>query len=218
MIARIRSLSLPWLVVVALVADCARVPDYALPQVRNVDGPSAVPSDSISYRALSREDFRATGPPARMAGYADRMAAYTCANVVPSLPIAIRVEPAGHGYVATAPEFEAHAEMDRGCSWWNDAIVTSQTPAYILQHEQIHFALIEIAARELRRRGRALRVHGESVEAAHAAFESQLEELRGEIADSILRRNTELDRDTSAVYDPNAQQRWYERVTGELRR
>ena len=51
-------------------------------------------------------------------------------------------------YEATlaAPRFRA--VFDRLCSWWNPR---SNFPKYLLQHEQIHFDLTEIAALELGR-------------------------------------------------------------------
>jgi hypothetical protein len=37
--------------------------------------------------------------------------------------------------------------MNRDCSWWNEK--ATMDAAYVLEHEQIHFALTELGARSL---------------------------------------------------------------------
>jgi hypothetical protein len=179
---------------------------------------TAARADTISYRTIRRSDFRAKAPPAESRVHADRMGAYTCGHVIPEQPIAIRIEPESRKFVARAPTFRVRGVMDRGCSWWNDALRNAQPAAYILQHEQIHFALIELAARSMQARGRALEKHGATIEAAHAAFQRALEALQRDTAAAVQRRSDELDRDTSGVHRPDVQQRWFDRVTAELAR
>jgi hypothetical protein len=172
--------------------------------------------DTISYRTLTRSDFRANAPPPKARVHAERMGAYTCGAVVPEQPFDVRIEPAQRGFVARAPTLRVRGLMDRSCSWWNDELRNAQPPEYILQHEQIHFALIELAARDLEARGRALAVRGSTVEDAHAAFQSQLDHLRRKVAAGLQERSDELDRDTSGVHAPDVQRRWLDRVTREL--
>ena len=175
-------------------------------------------SDEIAYRAIHQSDFRAKAPPAEGSVHAERMGAYTCGRVIPEAPIAIRIEPADHGFAARAPSFRVRGVMDRDCSWWNAALRNAQPPAYILQHEQIHFALIALAARDLEARGRALVERGATIEAAHAAFQRLLEDLQRDVAKKLQARSDAFDRDTSGVYAPDAQRRWLDRVTAELAR
>ena len=179
---------------------------------------TAVRADTIAYRPLSRSDFRAKAPPGERTVDAEHMGAYTCGHLIPEQPIAIRIEPAAGGSVARAPTFRVRGVMDRGCSWWNDALRDAQPAAYILQHEQIHFALIELAARGMEARGRALQARGSTIEEAHAALRHALEALQRDTAAALQRRSDELDRDTSGVYRPDVQQRWYDRVAAELSR
>ena len=40
-------------------------------------------------------------------------------------------------------------------AWWNDKIASEQ-PAYVLEHEQIHFAIFELEARALNARAEAI--------------------------------------------------------------
>jgi hypothetical protein len=175
-------------------------------------------SDAIAYRMLRRSDFRAKAPPAEGGVHAERMGAYTCGRVIPEEPIAIRIEPAERGFTARAPTFRVHGVMDRDCSWWNAKLEHAQPPAYILQHEQIHFALIALAARDLESRGRALVERGATIEAAHAAFQRALDALHRDVAQKLQARSDAFDRDTSGVYEPDVQRRWLDRVTAELAR
>ena len=179
---------------------------------------TAARADTIAYRSLRRSDFRAKAPPAERSVDAEHMGAYTCGRLIPEEPIAIRIEPAGRGFVAHAPTLRVRGVMDRGCSWWNDELRSAQPAAYILQHEQIHFALIELAARGMETRGRALEARGATIEAAHAAFQHALDALHRDTATAVQRRSGELDRDTSGVYRPDVQQRWYDRVAAEIAR
>jgi len=175
-------------------------------------------ADAIAYRTLRPSDFRAKAPPAEGGVHAERMGAYTCGRVIPEEPIAIRIEPSERGFAARAPTFRVRGVMDRDCSWWNAKLEHAQPPAYILQHEQIHFALIALAARDLERRGRGLVLRGATIEAAHAAFQQALDALHRDVARELEARSDAFDRDTSGVYAPAVQRRWLERVTGELAR
>lgn len=197
--------------------DLPGLPDAARPRLRfDESGSQPPPADGIRYRPLTRADFRAAQPPADLGPDAMRMGAYTCGAVLADEPIAIEIAPEDGGWVARAPRLVAYAEMDRSCSWWNDELEHAQPAAYILQHEQIHFALFELAARDMQARGRALAVRGESAEAARDAFQQALFEMQREAGDALLQRTTDFDRDTSGVHQPVAQQRWYDRVHAEL--
>lgn len=206
------------LAIALTLAACADLPDYARPQVSAADPRAAGPIDSIRYRPLTRDDFRAKTPPRNIGEHAARMGAYTCGHVVAEDPIAIRIEPEGRGFVARARDLVVYAEMDRSCSWWNDQIQDAQPAEYLLQHEQIHFAIFELVARDMQARGRSLEARGATIEAAHAAFQRELEKLQRELADALLARNTAFDRETSGVFQPERQQRWYDRVRAELAR
>jgi len=212
-----RAMRLPIAVAIVLSSiACARLPDYAQPQVKAMAPGTYAVADAIRYRPLTRADFRAGAPPAGMAAHAERMGAYTCAAVVPTAAVQIRIEPAGGGFVAHAENLSVHAEMDRGCSWWNESPKTTQTPAYILQHEQIHFAIVELAARDMRARGQALRARGATVEAARAAFQHELDELLRTTLRSLQARSLAFDEDTSMAFRTDVQQKWYDRVVAEL--
>jgi hypothetical protein len=198
------------------------LPDYAAPRGWVVDPQALDQTDVISYRALSRGDFRGTEPPEWIVGVRDRVGAATCGHILTTPDTALAIEPqAGGGFEAQVTELRFVAQMDRRCSWWNP-----QNPGYpdeyILQHEQIHFALFELEARRLDAAADGLRSQirgvGSSQDAAHGQAQAELNRLLGERVGAVLERSRQFDQDTSLGYDPAAQERWWREVNQELDR
>ncbi len=202
-----------------VTAGCGRLPDYALPKARLVDAAELTHTDGIPYRRLTRADFRATAPPIENARHAAQMSAFTCANVVPqrALQLEVRQTKPGGATVARPSQVAFLAKMDRNCSWWNPEL-DDERPEYVLQHEQIHFAIAEIAARELTRRVRALSATGDSPASAVAALQRAVDAVFRDAIEAMTTRNTDFDRDTSGRSDPVLQQRWYDQLSTELKR
>jgi len=124
------------------------LPEFARPHAERMRPEDYVATDVIRYRPVTRADFRASQPPARIATNAARMGAYTCVHILPVGDPRVKVQPQPDGsLVARLGSVQFRAQMDRGCSWWNDE--TRLDPRYVLEHEQIHFALAEIQARRL---------------------------------------------------------------------
>ncbi len=202
-----------------LATACARLPDYAMPRVELVEASQLARTDGISYRKLTRGDFRAKQAPLADAGHAAQMSAFTCANVVPKgeLQMELRQQSAGGAFVARPTKATFVARMDRNCSWWNPA-PSSDASTYILQHEQIHFAIAEVAARDLTKHVRQLSATGDSPEQTAAALQRAIDGVFRDGMHEMTERNSDFDRDTSGRHDPELQQRWYDRVSGELAR
>jgi predicted secreted Zn-dependent protease len=91
-------------------------------------------------------------------------------------------------------------------------------PSYILQHEQIHFAIAELAARDLTKRVRQLSATGDSPEQTAAALQRAIDGVFRDVMEQMTERNTNFDLDTSGRHDPERQQRWLDQVSGELAR
>ncbi len=182
--------------------------------------------DLILYRDLDRGDFRALEPPAEAVGPHVQLGAATCVFLATDPDVYIYST--SRGLDLEFGQFRARIEnlgfiayMDRECSWWNPAPLT--LPAdYILQHEQIHFALFEIAARRLD--SRAAELMGEletvstnqeqGVDAIHERLDTELLRAVNEVAT----RNHDFDRDTSLTYRQDRQSWWWNTVTVELER
>lgn len=222
-----RSRRRPWLLTllgIALFACASRAQDLG-PRGRVVgDRASLDQSDVIPYRTLARADFKGRRPPPDAAPYVDRIGAATCAQILttPDTQMAIQESGSDAGkkvFRAKVHHLAFFAQMDRNCSWWNpDPVGLPQD--YILQHEQIHFALFELEARRLNASvpelSARLAVKAESPEAATRLAQQRLqEEIRKRLA-SILARSREFDEQTSMGHEPDAQQRWWKQVQSEL--
>jgi len=201
-----------------LMPACTGLPEYALPTAETIDPSRYQAGDAIRYRQLSRADFRAASPPAQIAAHASEFGAYTCAVVradTAEARISLVRDPASAAFLARLPDVEYYAEMDRGCSWWNPRS-TGVPPEYVLQHEQIHFALVEIQARSLAETARGLTGRGHSPEAASSDLQRAHDAAIQAARRALVERNTRFDEDTSDGYQPSRQQRWLTRVLAEL--
>jgi hypothetical protein len=161
-------------------------------------------TDGIPYRKLTRGDFRAKKAPIANASHAAQMSAFSCASVVPKgeLQMELRQRSAAGAFVARTAQARFVAKMDRNCSWWNPA-PSDEAPSFILQHEQIHFAIAELAARDLTQRVRQLSATGDSAEQAAAALQRDVDGVFRE--QGMTERNADFDRDTSGRHDPELQ-------------
>jgi hypothetical protein len=202
-----------------LLAACSALPDHARPRGEVMEPAAYRATDTIRYRAITRADFRAAAPPAHVAEHAKSFGAFTCASIVPDGMTRVRFEPDRKPgtWLGRLENTSFHAEMDRGCSWWNPGKVPVPA-AYVLEHEQIHFALTEIAARRLAARLREVGLRTDSPESAGAELQKRFDALLDASRAELLRTSTEFDEDTSGSYQPDRQARWLARVESELAR
>lgn len=172
--------------------------------------------DLIPHRALARDDFRASHPPQPfLAAYGGwRPVAVSCAYLVvapTSRMLAVPVLAAtGRRYRGRIESLAFAARLSRSCSWWNLESLVS--PAYVLEHEQLHFDIFEVAARRLNRDVPHL-VAGLDVEAvteteALRATQAWVQAAVDGALAQVARRNAELDRDTSFGFQPTRQTLW----------
>ncbi len=182
--------------------------------------------DLIRYRDLSREDFLAADPPAEAAGLHGQLGAATCVFLTTHPNTAIRASSSGldqqRGLVrAQVEDLGFLAYMDRECSWWNPAPM-ALPDEYILEHEQIHFALFEIAARRLNRRVETLtRQMGTVSTSQQRALEEvhrQIDVEMQRMIEEVLARSNDFDRETSRTYRRDRQNWWWRTVNLELDR
>jgi hypothetical protein len=216
---RVRSSSgLVLLVLGAALLSCSRLPEYAAPKAKVIDPGSADLSDVITYWTLAREDFKGDQPPPEFAASSDRLGAATCAYLTTAPGGRWQSERVGSAFRLTPRQLRFGAVMNRNCSWWNPKDL-GLPQDYILQHEQIHFAIFELEARRLNASAPELeeevRATASTPDAA-AAVQRNLERvIRGRLPD-ILARSRAFDEDTSMGHAPQAQKRWWEEVCLEL--
>jgi len=201
------------------LAGCAGLPEYAAPKQVTIDQDDSQPRDSIAYRPLKRNDFRGSEPPPE---FDERMAAVTCAHIEPLIDregIAIeevKMADGSAGYHIALNNLKFRALLDRNCSWWNP-VVNNLDVEYILQHEQIHFALFEIAARDWSQEPPVeLSIQAGSREEMLEKMRGQFEQHLEDKMDDLLAVNREFDEQTSVGYDPEKQADWWHRVQTRL--
>jgi hypothetical protein len=204
--------------------------EFGAPVGRVVEQPRTEGRDVIAYRRLVRSDFKASAPPPEFALHRDQVGAATCGLIEPAPGTSIRVRSiapdstaaaagaGGQRFVAWVPGLRFRALMDRACSWWNPD--SGQAPDYVLEHEQIHFAIFELTTRDLNRRATrleaALRSEAPTLEAARDAAQRKFRDELGRALQASLERSTRFDRETSFSYDPARQREWAEQVEREL--
>jgi hypothetical protein len=180
--------------------------------------------DIIYYRDLRRADFLAQDPPPEATGIHGELGAATCVYLSTDPGTAIRASARDEqrGLVrARVENLSFIAFMDRECSWWNPAPL-SLPDEYILQHEQIHFALFEIAARRLNARvdqmTRDMQTVSTTQQGAVEVISRQIDYEMQRVLDEALARSNDFDRETSRTYRQDRQNWWWETVTRELER
>lgn len=213
-----------WLLALLLVG-CSTLPEYAAPKGGVVDAGKLDSSDVIGYRQLTRADFRGTQAPPEFAPVAARVGAATCGQVRTTADTTFLIN-----WRQASPTSEKRhwvevkklgfmALMDRRCSWWNEK-AASRAPGYVLQHEQIHFALYELGARKLNALvtdiSRDMKAEGGSQQEVQDHAQKALNEALQKATDQLLERNREFDEDTSLGFRPDRQRSWLKKVTEEL--
>lgn len=202
----------------------ASLPEYARPRGRILHPSDYDGSDVIYYRTLERSDFKGVEPPPDMLPYRERLGATTCAYIVTTPATRVLVQPirlAGGGlhHEALLENLGFRAQMDRSCSWWNPQHMSLDAD-YILEHEQIHFALFELEARRLNaeagRLSQTLRSTGVTIDGARRQIQARLEGVLAQSLDHVLRRSRAFDEETSMGYRPERQKAWLRRIEAEL--
>lgn len=212
------------LLIVALVG-CSTLPEYAAPKGGVVDAGKLDSTDVIGYRLLTRADFRGTHAPPEFAQVADRVGAATCGQVRTTSDTTFFIKwrqdtPSSEKqHWVEVKKLSFMALMDRRCSWWNDK-AAARAPAYVLEHEQIHFALYELGARKLNASVDAIKrdmtAEGASQQEVEARAQRALNDALLKATEDLLDRNRDFDEDTSLGYRPDRQRTWLQRVNEEL--
>ena len=204
-----------------IFAGCTtgKLPDYAAPKVSFVSDLDVDMSDVIGYRQLTRDDFRGKTPPSN---FDERMAAVTCVYTQPVVDkdgIEIEAVASENGvqiYQVTYNNLRYRALMNRNCSWWNHR-KGSFDEDYVLEHEQIHFALFEAAARDWSREPPLqVRVKSQSREAMKLEVQKQFEAQMQKRLALLRKENLRFDEDTSVGHNPARQKQWLQRVMARL--
>ena len=206
-----------------LISGCPHLPDYALPHIEIMDSDEEALKHGFTYRTLTIDDFRAPALPKHLAAHTKNFQAHSRIQIRPTKDSEFTMNSSFYynqtvwsgrmKYIA----FEA--VMLPEYSWWNPN-VSRKKYAYVLQHEQIHFALMELAARQLTQQAQedidALFVIDSTPQGVREQLHEKINALIQAKNEEIIKEHTAFDEDTSLYLDPEKQQWWFEKVTNQL--
>lgn len=206
-----------------LVAGCARLPDYAVPHVVELNNISEKIANGVPYRALEVEDFRAKNVLGDRNGHANRLNAqiFTHIRLTESTRFLYHSKRDLYKfrYQGKVEDIGFEAVMLPDYSWWSRKVSPFQKP-YTLQHEQIHFAITELTARNLSQKARRelqkFVVIEDTKEKAEERLQKKITTLIRDALNRDLQRQLEFDQETSLRFDPRKQQEWFEKVNAQL--
>ena len=193
----------------------------ALPEPRTLYFSPGDPRDVVAWRPLSRDDFLGSEPPGELARHPGLVGAVSCIGMrmteAGAPRVTLRHLPTGERrYVAQLDRPRFTAIFDRMCSWWNE---NHDDPAYLLHHEQLHFDIAEVAARQLTvdmRGDMSLRTSSSSREDATARLDVWIQIEVKRALELSQQRQEQFDRETSAVRSRKSQAEWDARLRSEL--
>lgn len=215
--------TVPLLVLLVCFLDsCSTLPHYGKPRFRkeiSFEGVTTIP-----YRKLVRSDFKALQLPDDIKIWSDKFNAHTAVSIRPvrgskfvvtSTKIKDKVV-----FVGASENLAFEAVMIPERSWWNPGI-PQQRQSYVLQHEQIHFGLMEIAARRLNKfiadPVNAILVFEDSPNKASKKLREEVNLLIAGTREEILKEHTRFDEECSGYFVPEIQQKWADKVDNLLR-
>ena len=207
-----------------LITACAQLPEYAKPRRVQIDEILNYSPTGFTYRQLTPDDFRAGLVPEHLSTHGERINAQSMIQIrmtadssfsVTRWPYSDQINYTGS---ITHLAFEAVMMPDK--SWWSPKIKPEMT-GYVLQHEQIHFALTELAARKLTRDAQKwasnLLVIGPTPQEVYSEVVQQIKDMINSAMEANQKRHEEFDKDASLFYSPKWQAWWLETVEKELR-
>lgn len=206
-----------------LLSGCAQLPEYARPRILDLDNKREGFKNEITYRQLTVEDFQALELPANIELYAKKIGAHTCCRIRLAKDSEFKITRGYFNqqiyYFGSINDIAFEAVMNPECSWLNPNLFGKKLN-YVLDHEQIHFALMEIAARKLTQKAKK---EANKFLAIQSTYEATRKEIAAEIRDmirtanqAVLKEHTSFDEDTSLYFDPKGQRWWLDRIEDEL--
>ena len=199
--------------------SCAQLPEFAQPHLNSLPFDPYI--EFVSYRQLSVNDFKAETPSTTIKDHEHMINAHTSVSLRPVTGSQYTIRPPHNSfglYKAYLQDLKFKAVMVPSRSWWNPRLEPEKT-GYVLQHEQIHFALMEIAARELNKRlmqSIAQPIVGPDRKTVEQLLMASIEKEIVHTKKEILKEHTAFDEDTSLYYDPERQQQWYDNSLKKL--
>ena len=205
-----------------LVTACAQLPEYAKPRTIQNDEKGIL--TGFTYRQLTLEDFRATSLPEYLSTHGKTISAHSATRIriTADSKFSITRCPFSNqnDFCGTINHLAFEAVMIPDNSWWNPKMKAA-IKGYVLEHEQIHFALTELVARKLtidaQKWASNLLVIRPTPQQVYSEVVQQIKEMIDSAIQANQKRHEEFDKDTSLFYNPSWQAWWLETVEEELR-
>jgi hypothetical protein len=205
------------------LAACAQLPEYARPRVVDFDNRQVSMDRAFTYRTLNVDDFQAESLPEDLESHAQNIAAHACCRLRTAKNARYKIT---RGYLNQKIHYfgsieyvEFEAVMVPDCSWLNPKVDEKKLD-YVLQHEQIHFALMELAARKLNRESKDEVKNFIAIQSTYGAtrdeITARIKNMVRRANEQVLLEHTAFDEETSLFFEPETQQRWYERIEKQL--
>jgi len=211
------------ILLLAVFGGCTGLPDYALPRSGAAMADPAMLDEAVTYRQLTRSDFRAPGLPADQKAHASAINAHTCARIRPTPETRFSVVRTRYNgsvvFIGGIENIRFEGIMIPGCSWWNPDLPAGMHD-YVLQHEQIHFALVELAARRLtadiQEEARSFMTIQPTAKEVRAQITATVNQWIRSAMEASLEMHTAFDNDTSLFHSPGWQQWWQDKIEKQL--
>ncbi len=226
MVMRIRFLryGVLWLALTLVIA-CAQLPEYAKPRSVPIDEIQKGMPAGFTYRQLRPEDFRANSLPEDLSAHEKSINARATTIIRITADSNFSITPCPvldkMNYCGRINHLAFEAIMIPESSWWNPKMKAA-LKSYVLQHEQIHFALAELAARNLTRDARKwvsnFSAIKETPQQVYFEISQQVKTLINSAMEANQKRQLKFDEDTSLSYSPSWQAWWFETVEKELKK
>lgn len=205
------------------LASCARLPEYARPKKIETDELAGISMAGFRYRKLTIADFKASELPGKSRHHQGMVSAQSCLRIRPAASTNAFIRATQlHGSQVFAGHFTEiafEALFIPECSWWNPAISPKRI-AYVLQHEQIHFAISEMTARKasrnLQQELQDYTAFGSSVDEVKKELMQKLSAAAAEIIEQDLKTHTDFDSETSMTINPAGQREWLRKTVNRL--
>ncbi len=211
------------LVCILFISSCAPLPDYARPKFYTHPETAEAGATGFTYRDLEIGDFKARALPPDYQQYHDSINARSCLSIRPSGITNAQISRVPYYgnliYVGSFTHISFEALFIPSCSWWNHTVSENKMD-YVLQHEQIHFAIAELTARKVTREITKKMQDFTAVGGADAEVKDELMKVlldsAHELIASDLKVHTDFDEDTSMFFDQDEQNSWFNRIGKRL--
>ena len=189
-----------WLLLTSLIT-CTRLPEYAKPHTIQIEEIHKSIPTAFTYRQLTPKDFRATSLPENLSMHEKSIQAHSAFTIRMTADSKLTISrwflSDGINYCGIINHLAFEAVMIPDNSWWNPKINAD----YVLQHEQIHFALTELAARKLTKDARKwasnLYVIKQSPQEVSSEVAQQIKAMINSAIKANQKRHLKFDEDTS---------------------